>query len=61
MNGVDVTGPLTIPDTGDWQRWVTVSKVVSLTAGPQMARLVMDSRVGSAVGNFDWFDVVSSP
>jgi len=52
MNGVNVTGSLTVPDTGGWQTWQTVSKTVTLTAGPQIARLVMDSMAVS-VGNFD--------
>jgi hypothetical protein len=52
MNGVDVTGSLTVPDTGGWQNWQTVSRTVSLTAGPQVARLVMDT-IAVSVGNFD--------
>ena len=52
MNGVDVTGSLTVPNTGGWQNWQTVSATVSLTAGPQIARLVMDS-IATSVGNFD--------
>ena len=54
--GIDVTGPLEVPDTGDWQSWATVSRSsVALAAGTQELRLVMDS-VGSsgAVGNFNW-------
>jgi len=52
MNGVNVTGAVTVPDTGGWQNWQTVSRTVSLAAGPQIARLVMDSMAAS-VGNFD--------
>ncbi len=43
MNGTDVSGPVTIPATGDWQQWQTVTTTVSLTAGPQIARIVIDS------------------
>ena len=52
MNGVNVTGPLTIPNTGGWQVWQAVTKDVSLTAGQQIARLVVDSRGTTYVGNF---------
>ena len=34
-NGVDKTGPLSIPNTGGWQTWGTVRKTgVTLAAGP---------------------------
>jgi hypothetical protein len=60
-NGVDVTGPISIPDTGGWQVWRTITKTgVSLSAGTQIVRIVMDTRgAGSAgyVGNFNWFAV----
>lgn len=60
FNGRDATGPLTIPNTGGWQTWTTVSKTVSLTAGPQVMRVVVDS-AGAVVGNFNWFRVASAP
>ena len=62
MNGVNITGSLTVPDTGGWQNWTTVSKDVTLAAGPQVARLVMDTMAVS-VGNFDSITFVagSSP
>ena len=53
MNGVNVTGPITIPDTGDWQAWRTLTAPATFTAGTQILRLVMDSVRGGAVGNFD--------
>jgi len=54
-NGSNVSGSITIPDTGGWQAWRTVSARVNLSGGQQVLRLVMD-RVGQyAVGNFDWF------
>lgn len=58
-NGVNVTGPLTVPDTGWWQSWTVVSAPVTLRAGAQVLRLVMDSVSGGAVGNFDWFAIAS--
>ncbi|MEO5898225.1 MAG: carbohydrate-binding protein [Vicinamibacterales bacterium] len=55
VNGVDVTGRLTLPDTGDWQRWTTVTVTARLESGPQLWRLVMDQNGPSGVvGNFNW-------
>jgi hypothetical protein len=58
MNGANVSGSLTIPVTGGWQNWQTVSKAVTLNAGPQVARLVMDTNGAAAVGNLDWFEFI---
>lgn len=59
-NGVDITGPLTVPNTGGWQSWTTVRKTgVSLAAGPQVWRLVMDSTAGTSIGNFNWIRLSS--
>jgi hypothetical protein len=33
MNGTNVSGQLTVPDTGGWQNWLTVSATVQLSAG----------------------------
>ena len=52
MNGANVTGSVTVPDTGGWQNWQPVTRAVTLSAGPQMARLVMDT-IAVSVGNFD--------
>jgi Carbohydrate binding module (family 6) len=43
FNGVDKTGPMTVPDTGGWESWTTISKQVSLTQGTQTMKIVMDS------------------
>ncbi len=44
FDGTDVTGPVAIPVTGGWQTFTTVSKQnVSLPAGQQVMRIVMDS------------------
>ncbi len=53
MNGSNVTGSLTVPNTGGWQAWQTVAATVTLGAGTQVARLVFDSSGASAVGNID--------
>ena len=59
VGGVDKTGPLTVPDTGGWQSWRTITKTgVALAAGTQMLRLVMDTNGPSGMtGNFNWMAV----
>jgi len=60
-NGTDVTGAMTIPDTGGWQTWQSIAKPIVLAAGPQSMRLVFDSAVGSAaVGNVDAFQITAA-
>ena len=56
--GVDQTGPLTVPDTGGWQNWQTLTKSnVTLTAGQQVMRLVMDSGgISNLVGDINYLD-----
>jgi hypothetical protein len=60
VNGVDVTGPVGVPDTGGWQIWQTKTRTITLNAGVQVARLVMDTNGSQAVGNFDWIQFTSS-
>jgi Tfp pilus assembly protein PilX len=59
-NGVDVTGPMVVPATGDWQSWTTIRKTgVQLSAGPQVWRVVMDRIGATSVGNFNYFRVTA--
>jgi hypothetical protein len=60
VNGVDRTGPLTIPNTGGWWTWTTIQKTnISFGSGQQVIRLVMDTNgTTTFVGNFDWFRVM---
>jgi glucosylceramidase len=54
IGGKDVTGSISVPDTGGWQNWRTVSSpAFRLHAGPQVLRIVFDS----AGGNLNWFAV----
>jgi len=55
-NGVDKTGPITIPNTGGWQIWTTVTKSnVSLAAGDQVWRVVFDTTgPGGSIGNLNY-------
>jgi len=58
VDGVNATGPLVIPDTGGWQKWTTVSSPLTLTAGPHILRLVVDTAGSSGlVGNVNWLEV----
>jgi hypothetical protein len=43
MNGVDVTGLLTVPTTGSWNTYQNISKTVNLNAGAQVMRIAIDS------------------
>jgi beta-glucanase (GH16 family) len=56
VDGVNVTGTISIADTGGWQNWRTVSTpTFTMTAGSHAVKLVMDA-VGStgSIGNFNW-------
>ena len=66
FNGTDKTGSLSVPHTGGWDSWQDVTVGVSLAAGVQTMRLVLDTNGGSgAVGNFSYVRVtegaVSTP
>src|SRR5262249_46370164 len=58
-NGVAVTGSLTIPNTGGWQNWTTVSAPIQFAAaGTQILRLVFDTAgPGGIVGNVNYLRV----
>jgi glucose/arabinose dehydrogenase/PKD repeat protein len=61
VNGVDRTGPVTVPNTGGWQAWTTLRRAVALSAGSQVWRLVMDSNGSTtAVGNVNFIRVSGS-
>jgi hypothetical protein len=50
VDGLDQTGPVSVPDTGGWQTWQTISTTgIALTAGQHVMRVVLDS-VGSSGG-----------
>ena len=61
-NQKDVTGPLTIPNTGGWQAWRTLSKTgVALSAGIQVLRVVIDAAGATGVvGNLNYLQVTSA-
>jgi hypothetical protein len=62
FGGVDKTGPLTVPSTGGWQTWTTVTKTVTLGAGTQTMRLVLDASGATGVfGNVNYIAVAAAP
>ena len=62
VNGANITGALTVPDTGGWQTWTTIRKSgITLSAGPQVWRVVMDTNgPTTAVGNFNYFKLIAA-
>jgi probable HAF family extracellular repeat protein len=55
VNGTAATGPISIPDTGGWQQWQTVTTTVTLAAGLQRLRVVLDTNGSSGtVGNLNY-------
>jgi uncharacterized delta-60 repeat protein len=56
VDGKDVTGPITVPDTGGWQNWRTITKTgVPLHVGQAMVKLNMLTIGRSGItGNFNW-------
>ena len=60
LDGIDVTGPLAVPDTDSWHRSKTVaSKPIHLSAGQHVLRLAFDQAASNgAVGNFNWLRLV---
>ena len=62
VDGANVTGSLSIPNTADWNNYQLVSKTgVSLSAGTHVLTLVFDvAGPNGACGNFDWIQAVKT-
>ncbi len=63
LNFVDATPQQTIPDTGGWQNWVTLSTTIHLPVGRHVLQLHEDSPGAGSngdVGNFNWIKVKKS-
>ncbi|MDP9176002.1 MAG: carbohydrate-binding protein [Planctomycetota bacterium] len=58
-DGTNITGAMTMPDTGGWQTWTIVSKTVSLSAGTHVLRLFVDSSINTFLGNFNWISLAA--
>lgn len=64
IDGVDVTGAMSVPDTGGWQNWATISKTgVAIASGLHTLRLVMDTNgpASGGTGNFNWIQLSAQP
>ena len=57
IDGTNVSGTMTVPNTGSWDAYQTVSKSgVYVTAGQHVMKVVMDTNDGVGfTGNFNWF------
>ncbi|MDD5687363.1 MAG: chitobiase/beta-hexosaminidase C-terminal domain-containing protein [Elusimicrobia bacterium] len=55
-----ITPSVTIPNTGGWQTWtdVTLSTGVTLTAGNQIMKLVMDASAITGCGNLNYISLI---
>jgi len=53
LDGQNISGPIAIPNTGDWQTWATVNVTTpALTTGTKVLRLVVDA----AEFNINWLN-----
>lgn len=61
FDGQNLTGPLSVPDTGAWDQFRTITGTgVRLNAGRQIMRVSMDSTGPTrAVGNFNYFAITN--
>ena len=61
-DGVNVSGPITAPNTGGWQTWQTIKKSgVNLSAGKHVLRLAFDKDGnGGAIANFNWIGLTKT-
>jgi hypothetical protein len=61
LAGKNLTGAISIPNTGGWTKFKTMTSTsFSLPAGQTIMRIVLDKNaVNNAVGNFDYFKVIS--
>ena len=61
IDGQDVTGPITIPDTGGWTTWQTIGKATaSLPTGQHVMYIVLDgeSSATGALANVNYFELL---
>jgi uncharacterized delta-60 repeat protein len=58
-DGVNITGALAVPKTGDWNTYTTIAKTgVALSAGQHVLRLAFDANGDLGyVGNFNWIKI----
>ncbi len=54
--GIPVYGRISIPATGGWQNWVTVSHTVNLNAGPNAFGI----KATAGGWNLNWFRIIKA-
>jgi hypothetical protein len=55
VEGIDKSGAVTVPNTGGWQMWTTVSRSVILDAGVHILRVSFDANgPDQTIGNFNY-------
>lgn len=61
MDGTNVSGTMTVPNTGAWSTYAIISAPVTLTAGDHTMKIVMDSNgaTTASVGNINWIKFTS--
>src|SRR5665213_2290474 len=61
FSGINLTGAISIPNTGGWQTYRTVTSAsFTLPAGQMVMRIALDQNAASyAVGNFDYFKITA--
>jgi glucosylceramidase len=59
LDGRDISGPISVPQTNGWQTWQTLSvHGIRLPAGPHTLQMVMDTGgYYNTIGNFNWFSL----
>jgi PKD repeat protein len=61
FGGVNKSGTMTIPNTGGWQNWQTITATVQLSAGQQVMQIDFDTNGGNGlVGNLNWLQLTAS-
>ncbi len=63
VDGVNVSGPIVLPDTGGWTTWQTVTRTgITLAPGTHLLKLIVDANgpTGTAA-NINWIDVAAAP
>jgi N-acetylneuraminic acid mutarotase len=62
IDGTNVTGAMSMPNTGGWQTWTTVTASnINLTAGQHLMKLMFDSSTAYEMGNVNYILVSAMP
>ena len=58
-DGVNITGPVNVPNTGGWGTYTTLTKTnISLAAGTHVLKLALDTTgTGGGTADFNYFDI----